>query len=431
MKLARLVFVLFTAVAGAAVHAAAWQTTAPMLTARGGAGVIEVDGRLYAIGGVDGVRFLASGEYTTIQADGTLAPWQATGALNEERGFFAVAAHRGYLYAVGGGNGPNGHNLLRSVERAAIQPDGSLGPWQREREQLKLPRRCAKVLVIGDHLYAFGGFGGSLLDSIERAPILADGGLGPWELVQDPHSMPRYIHAMATRGDELYAIGGHTEQGGAGIAAVERARLDASGQPGAWQAAASLQHGRYGLAALSHGEHVYALGGLSGATFYDVIEQSRVGADGALDAWREITPLPLPLADLGVASYRDWLYVLGGTNRDGYFDSVFVARFDGRGGLAAVVDAPAAASAAPAPAKPVLVPNEGVVVQTLDGGAYTYVEVDTAEGREWLAAAKTTLAPGDRVRYSLGIFMKDFFSSQLQRRFDLVRFVGKLEKAAD
>src|SRR3569832_998839 len=98
---------------------------------------------------------------------------------------------------------------------------------------------------------------------------------------------------------------------------------------------ATLQHGRYGLAALEHGDYVYAIGGLSGATFFDAIDRSRVGADGALGAWQDIAPLPAPFADIGVARYRDWLYVLGGLFCVGFFNSVFVTRIDPRGELVA------------------------------------------------------------------------------------------------
>lgn len=431
MKIAHCLFIITGLFVCATGQAAVWQTTSSMNTARGGAGVVEMNGRLYVIGGVDGIRFLSTSEYTTIQNDGSLAPWQKASTLIEERGFFGVAAHNGYLYAVGGGNGPNGHNLLRSVEHAALLPDGKLGPWQREAQQLNLPRRCAKVEVIGDYLYAFGGFGGTLLDTVERARIQRDGSLGAWKILPERLSMPRYIHAMAETGRALYAIGGHSDQGGTGKESTEYAVLKSGKDMGQWRTSAPLQHGRYGLAAFVHGDYVYAVGGLSGATFFDAIERSRIGADGALGPWQEITPLPAPFADMGVASYRDWVYVLGGTNRDGYFNSVFVARVDPKGDLVASNAASTAAVSAPQPAKPVLVPNEGVVLQSIDGGAYTYVEVGTGDGREWLAAAQTSLSPGDRVRYSLGIFMKDFYSKQLQRKFDVIRFVGKLEKVAE
>lgn len=144
---------------------------------------------LYAVGGVDGVR-LNTSEYTALQADGTLAAWRAGSAMNEARGFFGVAAHNDFIYAVGGGNGPNGSTLLRSVERAAILAGGTLGPWQREPQPLRLPRRCAKVAVIGDYLYALGGYSGALLDSVERARIHKDGSLGAWELLDQALTIP-------------------------------------------------------------------------------------------------------------------------------------------------------------------------------------------------------------------------------------------------
>ncbi|HHM05095.1 MAG TPA: hypothetical protein ENJ19_05050 [Gammaproteobacteria bacterium] len=426
MNITRFIVFAFLTVASGTVPARVWQATEPLLTARGGAGVIQVDGRLYAIGGVDGLRFINSAEFTTIRSDGSLAPWQKISALNEERGFFGVAAHGGFIYAVGGGNGPGGHHLLRTVERAAILADGRLGPWQRENAQLNLPRRCAKVTVIGDYLYAFGGFGGTLLDSIERAPLRADGSLGAWELLSRRFTLPRYIHAMAQTDKALYALGGHAEQGGTGKAEVEYALFDGTGEIGPWQAAPVMKQGRYGLAALAHGDYVYAFGGLSGATFYDAVERSRIGADGALSSWESAAPLPAPFADIGVAGYQDWVYVVGGTNREGYFDSVFVARLNAQGDF---VDLPAPAAArAPAPAKPVLMPNSGVVVKIIDGGAYSYVEIDTGAGHEWLAAARSELKAGDRVHYSPGIFMENFYSKTLRRRFGLIRFVGKLEK---
>lgn len=407
----------------------AWRETAPLITARAGAGVLVVNGMFYAVGGVDGVRFLNTSEYTALQADGTLAAWRAGSAMNEARGFFGVAAHNDFIYAVGGGNGPNGSTLLRSVERAAILADGALGPWQREPQPLRLPRRCAKVAVIGDYLYALGGYSGALLDSVERARIHKDGSLGAWELLDQTLTIPRYIHGAAQTAGHIYIAGGHAQQGGGGETAVEWRALRQDDDDAEWRNAPALQHGRYGLSALAHGGRLYTLGGLSGATFYDVIETSAVGPDGAPGPWRATTPLPLPLADFGALVVGDRLYVIGGTNQDGYFNSVFVAAFDAQGDLRAVPNSEQAGPA-PAPAQRVQLPHAGVITEALDGGTYIYLEVDDGNGREWLAAARMEVRTGDRVRYSEGILMRDFFSKQLQRRFDAIRFVGKLEADA-
>ncbi len=327
--------------AGAAPSPNPWLQTSPLLAPRSGAGVLEVNGVIYAIAGIDGKQFLRSSEYSAIHDDGTLAAWRAGSELNEARGFFGVAAHGGFLYAVGGGNGPSGHHLLRSVERAAVRADGSLGPW-RETQQLNLPRRCAKVVASGDYLYAIGGFGGALLDSVERARFNGDGSLGPWEMLPDKLTRPRYIHAEAEVNGRLYIVGGHAEQGGMGEAAVEFTALSKEKDLSSWHGTAALIQGRYGLAAASHGDYLYALGGMSGATFYDVIEKNHVDADGALGVWHDTTPLPAPLADLGVVVYGDWMYVIGGTSPKGYFNSVYYARIDKRGD-----PAPAAAGNAP------------------------------------------------------------------------------------
>jgi hypothetical protein len=412
-----------------AAAASPWLQTMPMSSPRSGAGIVEVNSLIYAIGGIDGVHFLKSSEYSAIHGDGSLSEWQPGTDLNEKRAFFGVAAHNGIIYAVGGGNGPSGHHLLRSVERAAIRADGSLGPWHQEKQQLNFPRRCAKVVAEGDYLYAIGGFGGTLFASVERARFNADGSLGPWRLLDAKLTMPRYIHAVAETKDHLYILGGHAQQGGNGEATAEYTTLDGHRAVTTWRATATMEQGRYALAAAAHGDELYALGGMNGATYLDVIEASRIQADGSLSPWRQITPLPAPLADFGVIVHGDWLYVIGGTNPRGYFDNVFFTRLDRHGALTVPAGRGLPMATAPlTPATRVDLPNHGTVLKAIDGGTYIYLEVHTDTGSEWLAASHQDIRPGNRVRYSDGIWMRDFYSKHLKRKFDAIRFVGNLEK---
>ena len=423
---------LATNIAGAtASQPSPWLQTSPLLSPRSGAGIVEVHSLIYAIGGIDGVRFLKSSEYAAIHGDGSLSDWQAGSALNEQRAFFGAAAHNGFIYAVGGGNGPSGHHLLRSVERAAILADGSLGPWHKEDQLLNFPRRCAKVVAEGDYLYAIGGFGGTLFDSVERARFKADGSLGPWQLLDTKLTMPRYIHAVAETRDHLYILGGHTQQGGKGEAATEFVSLDDHRTMTTWRATATMEQGRYALAAATHGDALYALGGMNGATYLDVVEESRINGDGSLGAWRRIAPLPAPLADFGTIVHGDWLYVIGGTNPQGYFDNVFFTRLEDNGDMTAPAGHGVSAAAAPmTPATRVELPNHGTVLKAIDGGVYIYLQVHTDTGSEWLAASHQDIKPGNRIRYSDGIWMHDFYSKHLKRRFDAIRFVGNLEKTS-
>ena len=410
---------------------AVWQSTSSLNTTRGAAGVIAVDGKIYAIGGIDGWQFLKTSEYTSINPDGSLAPWKDTTPLNEDRGFFGVAHHNGYVYAVGGGNGPNGHNLLRTVERAKLLKDGGLGAWQQEKHLLKIPRRCSKILIIGDHIYAFGGFGGTLLDSIERARINDDGSLSQWELLDESFTIPRYIHDMESTSNVLYSVGGHAEKGGTGISSVEFTTKE-NGQLKPWQETSPLNQGRYGLSVKVHNGYLYAMGGLNGATFFDLIERSKINADGSLAAWETIAPLPAPFADLGIATHNNWIYILGGTNRDGYFNTVYKTRFDELDAAPVQPSQQTSKTQAPTPSKPVYMPNKGTILEIIDGGTYAYIKIDLGgHQHEWLATGKTDVKVGDTVHYSLGIFMQNFYSKALDRTFELIRFVGKLEKLPD
>ncbi len=75
-------------------------------------------------------------------------------------------------------------------------------------------------------------------------------------------------------------------------------------------------------------------------------------------------------------------------------------------------------------------PNEGLVKEVLQAQAYTYVQVEsTKDGLVWLAGPKVAgLKTGDRLGYSEGVGMPDFFSKELQRNFAMVIFVGQMQK---
>lgn len=408
---------------------AGWQDQATLMVPRAGAASVEANGVIYAVGGIDGTRFLNSTEYARILPDGTLSPWRATTPLQERRGFFSAVSHQKYIYVVGGGNGANGSNLLRSVERAEILPGGDLGPWAKEKNALVYPRRCTRLAISGKHIYAIGGYSGALLDSVERAEILPDGRLGKWTLQPQLLTMPRYVHAVAQHSDAVFVIGGHAQNQGDAQHEVEWAQLanDNKGddKSGVWRRAASLQTGRYGLSAVAHGNHVYALGGINNLVFQGTVEKFKIGAP----AWQDTTALPLPLADFSVVTYKDWIYILGGTNSGGYYNSVISARFNEAGdiGFWGEPQHTASIQSTPRPAAVVALPNEATITEVIDTALYTYLRVITAQGdEEWLAAAKGTFSSGSRIRYSDGVRMSDFYSKTLQRRFAAIRFVGNV-----
>ena len=420
------------AAAGEKVWVDGWRQTEALQVPRAGAAVVTAGDHVYVIGGIDGRDFLASVEYSRFLPGGGLAPWRTASPLNEPRGFFGAVAHGGYLYAVGGANGPSGKHLLRSVERAALHPDGSLGPWEILPMQLNLPRRCVKLALVDGIVHALGGFGGSLLDSVESAPLRDDGGLGPWQLDPARLTMPRYVNTVKHHGDAVYVIGGHNETEGNGLAAVEYARPDGHGGLGPWRRTAPLNHGRYALASAVHGDRLYALGGLDGAIYSDVVEVSVIGAGGALGPWRTTTPLSSPRANFGVVVHGARIYIIGGTNRDGYYRSVEYASFDKRGdigfraGMWEAAAYEAERKARTRRQRPAL-PNAGAVTQVIHTRSYSYLEVEAGGRRRWLAAPRGEFAVGQHIRYSRGVDMRNFHSRALNRDFAEILFVERVE----
>lgn len=71
----------------------------------------------------------------------------------------------------------------------------------------------------------------------------------------------------------------------------------------------------------------------------------------------------------------------------------------------------------------------GEVIETMDVGAYTYVQYKTGTKTEWAAASKTRLAKGDKVVMDAGTIMKNFESPTLGRKFEEIRFVDSIRVA--
>ncbi len=71
-------------------------------------------------------------------------------------------------------------------------------------------------------------------------------------------------------------------------------------------------------------------------------------------------------------------------------------------------------------------PNMGKVISTIDANAFTYIEIDRGDRREWIAAPLIALKPGSEVRYDEGSVMTNFYSKLLKRTFPSVLFVGQV-----
>ena len=73
--------------------------------------------------------------------------------------------------------------------------------------------------------------------------------------------------------------------------------------------------------------------------------------------------------------------------------------------------------------------HEGRVLSVMPSGGYTYLEVESAGGRLWLASNQVNARQGQVVRWGEYAVMGDFYSKSLDRSFEQILFVGRVVPA--
>ena len=314
-----------------------WKEVNPFQIPRRAPAAVAYNGFLYLIGGIDGDdRYVQSVEYAPILADGTLGQWQRTSPIMTGRFYNAAVAFDGYLYTLGGGSGATGEQNypIASVERARIEPDGSLSSWQTV-SHLLTPRRGLKAEIHNNTIYAIGGYNGRFLKSIEQAEIQQDGTLGNWQMERHESIIDRYIHSAAISGDTIYLLGGHMRNPNQpSYSDVESSRIQNNRQLAAWQIERhGLQSPRLVAEAFSLGQYLYIAGGHTGTERLTSVEVSRMNADGTINPWRYTSPLPVARSAYAAATFKNHVYVLGGGGEERPLNSVHMASANLRGEL--------------------------------------------------------------------------------------------------
>lgn len=70
----------------------------------------------------------------------------------------------------------------------------------------------------------------------------------------------------------------------------------------------------------------------------------------------------------------------------------------------------------------------GKVVETMDSGGYTYVQIENAGKKTWIAIPPTKITKGKTMTFIPGSEMQNFKSKTLNRTFDSIIFSGGVVK---
>ncbi len=172
-----------------------------------------VEGRfLYVIGGLERSVSVATVLRGTIGNDGSITRWDSLPALPRPRSHQSMFVHNRAIYMVGGldGNPAGANTPLSDVLRAEINRDGSLGAWE---EVGKMDNAYAThaTAVYGGAVWLFGGVedNARFVDAVLRAPISADGKVGPWRKLGSGLPAARsHVHQVPVYGNHVYSTAG-------------------------------------------------------------------------------------------------------------------------------------------------------------------------------------------------------------------------------
>ena len=154
-----------------------WTNTSALPDFRAHFTPVFVDGRIYVIGGhrLDGIAEGSSTSYVaSVLSNGSLGAWLSATPMPFSNFDYGAVYTSGRIYIVGGSNG---FGPRSDVIFAAINPDGSLGPWS-STSSLPIASENLVVFAFGDYLYAMAGVRTGTAVFVTH--INTDGTLGAW-----------------------------------------------------------------------------------------------------------------------------------------------------------------------------------------------------------------------------------------------------------
>ena len=251
-----------------------------------------------------------------------------------------------YLYVFGGTD--DWRLLHDDVQRAHIRDDGTLDAFEAA-GKLPAPRAGHCFARVKDRFLLAGGIvpaKGTM--GVNASSVLVR--IGPDGQITDAVPGPELPKAVMhltceVHGDFVYALGGRGSNSKSTTLSA-RAKINADGTLGAFEAQTALKPDRSHHASFVRDNRLYVLGGLTGdpaGTFDDRSDAivADIGADGALGEWAPAGKLPTTLSVTAAQLYKDAVYIAGGLEgTEGFTDKIRRATFETDGTLGAFVTLP-------------------------------------------------------------------------------------------
>lgn len=278
-----------------------WILKSAMPTPRSGICAVELDGKIYVIGGRDSNdRIVDVVERYDPESDS----WETgLSALRRERENAAAAIYQNTIFVLGG------RDAEGEVRKDVEFYDAAEDEWEGF-DDLELRRDGLTAVTLRNRLYAIGGLGGSddaderFLDSVE----FYDTDEEEWHVFDDWRlDFARASFASVVFGDSVYTIGGFSSLGPLGFIQRFHPGLGTASQR-------EMETPRGGLAAAGVQDKIFAIGGRDGN---DAVTDNVEFFRPALNFWESGQPLNTARESFAAVAIDNRIYVFGGQDPDG------------------------------------------------------------------------------------------------------------------
>ena len=171
-----------------------------MPTLRGALALVELNGRIHAIGGINDQGDTGAHEMYDPATD----TWQSLPPLPTPRDHLAAVAYRGRIYVFGGRLGDFNNNVAVTEIWDPVS-----GRWLAG-APMPTARSGIAAAEVGGRIYVFGGETGSATFAQNEA---YDPAVNRWTAAK-PMPQPRHGHAAVTVGRTIYVVAGGPTPGG-------------------------------------------------------------------------------------------------------------------------------------------------------------------------------------------------------------------------
>lgn len=288
-------------VSGATASENTWVEKKSMLSPRSGVSVATVNGRLYAIGGINLVATGGSDIFPAEKVSGGIMNeneeydpsannWTMKAPIPNPRISFAIAAYQNKIYCIGGVSyvGANNFTDLNEVY------DTQTNTWS-TKSPMPTGRDLLQANVVNGKIYCIGGLTSS--GSYTNVNEVYDPTTNTW-ITKSPALFTTSNYVSAVIGSKIYIIGGYN-----GFTSLNQNQIYDT-QNDTWSSGAPSPNG-VGAGGATIGvmapERIYCFGGLT--QIYDPENNS----------WSFGAKLPISQGGYAVGNVNDLFYIIGGS----------------------------------------------------------------------------------------------------------------------